>query len=83
MTYTNKDTEGNWYIESKNGALTSDKFGRTYGPAIDKLAGYEHKEGIWKYYSSTMMECSVCKRHVPYHKYEFCPHCGSKMSKEH
>jgi hypothetical protein len=137
--FTNKDAEGNWYIESKNGALTSDKLGRTYGPAIDKFAEYEHNEGTWKHveeakelqiseiakdlcsrytictctdrdghcstpkqhaeiiyglgykkqtagtwisYSSTMMECSVCKRHVPYHKYEFCPHCGSKMIKE-
>jgi hypothetical protein len=139
MIYTNKDEEGNWYIESKNGALISDKFGRTYGLAIDKFAEYEHNEvllksideskesqineiakdlcsryavctctdrdghcstpkqhaeiiyglgykkqtaGTWISYSSTMMECSVCKRHVPYHKYEFCPHCGSKMIKE-
>ena len=34
--------------------------------------------GTWSNYSSTMMECSVCKKHVPYHRYTFCPHCGSK-----
>ena len=39
-------------------------------------------EGTWKNYSSTMMECSECKKHVPYHRYEFCPHCGAKMKKE-
>lgn len=39
-------------------------------------------EGTWSSYSSTMMECSECKKHVPYHRYEFCPHCGAKMKKE-
>jgi hypothetical protein len=39
-------------------------------------------EGTWSNYSSTMMECSECKKHVPYHRYEFCPHCGAKMIKE-
>jgi hypothetical protein len=34
--------------------------------------------GSWSDYSSTMMECSNCKKHVPYHRYTFCPHCGSK-----
>lgn len=36
------------------------------------------EQGTWKDYSSTMMECSNCKKHVPYHRYTFCPHCGSK-----
>lgn len=45
--------------------------------------GYKKQvKGTWKKYSSTMMECSECKKHVPYHRYEFCPHCGAKMSKE-
>jgi rRNA maturation endonuclease Nob1 len=35
-------------------------------------------EGTWSNYSSTMMECSECKKHVPYHRYTYCPHCGSK-----
>jgi hypothetical protein len=43
---------------------------------------FELMSGIWSNYSSTMMECSNCKKHVPYHRYTYCPHCGSKMSKE-
>lgn len=39
-------------------------------------------EGVWKLYSSTMMECSVCGKHVPYHRYQYCPHCGSKNNME-
>ena len=39
----------------------------------------EVKHGHWKHYSTTMMECSSCKRHVPRHKYEFCPYCGAIM----
>jgi hypothetical protein len=35
-------------------------------------------QGTWSNYSSTMMECSNCKKHVPYHRYEYCPHCGAK-----
>lgn len=35
--------------------------------------------GHWTTYSSTMMECSACKRHTPIHRYRFCPHCGKKM----
>jgi hypothetical protein len=37
------------------------------------------KHGKWLYYSTTMMECSLCKRHVARHKYEYCPHCGASM----
>ena len=37
-----------------------------------------NKTGTWSNYSATMMECSNCKKHVPYHKYQYCPHCGSK-----
>ena len=36
-------------------------------------------KGRWEYYSSTMQECSVCKRHTARHKYEYCPRCGRKM----
>jgi hypothetical protein len=49
---------------------------------ISDLKEIMPKAGTWKDYSSTMMECSVCQRHVPYHRYEFCPHCGTKMTKE-
>ena len=38
----------------------------------------EQTTGEWVYYSTTMMECSVCKRHTARHKYNFCPHCGSR-----
>ena len=44
------------------------------------LQALELKTGTWKDYSSTMMECSECKKHVPYHRYEFCPHCGARMT---
>ena len=44
------------------------------------LSSTEH--GTWENYSATMMVCSICKRHVPYHRYTYCPHCGSKMDKE-
>ena len=37
------------------------------------------KQGMWLYYSTTMMECSVCGRHVARHRFKYCPHCGSKM----
>lgn len=46
------------------------------------VLGVEGREGIWKPYSATMMECSVCGRHVSYHKYRYCPHCGSRNSME-
>lgn len=38
--------------------------------------------GVWKDYSATMMECSICGRHTARHKYDFCPRCGSKMLRE-
>ena len=40
------------------------------------------KTGSWTHYSSTMMECSECKKHVPYHRYAYCPHCGSRNEME-
>ena len=38
----------------------------------------EVKTGTWLWYSTTMMECSNCKRHTARHKFEYCPHCGAK-----
>lgn len=38
------------------------------------------QHGVWEYYSTTMMECSICKRHTARHRYQYCPHCGSMMS---
>jgi predicted amidophosphoribosyltransferase len=26
-----------------------------------------------------MIECNQCKKHVPKHRYKYCPECGSKM----
>lgn len=49
-------------------------------PAAD-VAPVVHSE--WEYYTHTMMACSICKRHVPRHKFEYCPHCGAKMKEEH
>lgn len=45
---------------------------------VDRDGWHKQMTGTWKHYSSTMMECSNCKKHVPYHRYTFCPHCGSK-----
>jgi DNA-directed RNA polymerase subunit RPC12/RpoP len=44
-----------------------------------RKAAKTERLGHWDYYSTTMMECSVCKKHVPKHRYKFCPECGSKM----
>ena len=49
---------------------------------IEEEGWHKQIEGTWKLYSSTMMECSNCKKHVPYHKYQYCPHCGSKNKME-
>ena len=38
----------------------------------------KQQTGTWTYYSTTMMECSNCKKHVPRHRYAFCPHCASR-----
>lgn len=35
--------------------------------------------GNWVSYSTTMQECSNCKRHTPRHRYKYCPHCGATM----
>ena len=45
---------------------------------VEEEGWYKQIEGTWSNYSATMMECSNCKKHVPYHKYNYCPHCGSK-----
>lgn len=35
--------------------------------------------GTWEDYSTTMMVCSICGKHVAKHKYKFCPECGNRM----
>lgn len=49
---------------------------RNYRQVDTKLPRYT---GAWEYYSTTMMECSICKRHTPRHRYMYCPHCGANM----
>ena len=42
--------------------------------------GYrKQNRGIWFHYSTTMMECSICRKHTPIRRYDFCPRCGAKM----
>ena len=40
--YTKKDANGRYYIEIVNGRLESDKFGHTYGEAIERFALLEN-----------------------------------------
>lgn len=37
------------------------------------------RHGKWKKYSTTMMECSLCGKHVARHRFDYCPNCGAKM----
>lgn len=37
------------------------------------------RHGRWELYSTTMQECSLCKKHTPRHRYNYCPNCGCKM----
>ena len=53
-----------------------------YAEIIYGLGYKKQVTGTWKIYSTTMMECSVCQRHVTRHRYEYCPHCGAKMMAE-
>lgn len=39
----------------------------------------EAVHGEWRYYSTTMQECSNCHRHTARHKFKYCPHCGAVM----
>lgn len=46
-------------------------------PATD-VAPVVH--GRWERYSTTMMVCSICGKHVAQHRYNYCPSCGAKMN---
>ena len=35
--------------------------------------------GRWERYSTTMMVCSICGKHVARHRYNYCPNCGALM----
>lgn len=39
----------------------------------------EVKQGAWNFYSNTLMECSICGMCTGWHKFAFCPYCGSGM----
>ena len=45
-------------------------------PTVDAV---EVVHGHWRYYSTTMQECSNCQRHTARHKFKYCPHCGAVM----
>ena len=45
-------------------------------PTVDAV---EVVHGYWRYYSTTMQECSNCHRHTARHKFKYCPHCGAVM----
>ena len=45
-------------------------------PTVDAV---EVVHGNWVYYSTTMQECSNCKRHTARHKFKYCPYCGATM----
>ena len=72
------------YIVAQEGIDELRKTGHEQSDTVVEpgVPGVAIGEGVWKLYSSTMMECSVCGRHVPYHRYQYCPHCGSKNSME-
>lgn len=40
------------------------------------------RQGHWKRYSTSMMECSQCGKHVARHRYYYCPNCGAKMEEK-
>ena len=68
-----KDTvaDENWTIEAMK---------QMYSPPNCDNFKFNPAKGTWLYYSTTMMECSVCGRHTAKHRFEFCPHCGSAMT---
>lgn len=45
-------------------------------PTVDAV---EVVHGNWVYYSTSMQECSNCKRHTARHKFKYCPYCGAVM----
>lgn len=80
---------GNLTIEATDIAALCEKYAGCPDPAVDRTiinTGEKTLEfrvlGSWTRYSSTMMSCSNCGKHVPYHKYQYCPHCGSKNKME-
>ena len=51
---------------------------------VSNAPGVEAKPVVytqWDDYSTSMMECRLCKKHVPRHRYKFCPECGATVRK--
>ena len=80
-----------FYKKMTDGLKPYDHYDDGYRDAMDNVDDWMDgnqveaepvRNGRWDYYSSTMQECSVCKRHTPRHRYTFCPHCGAKMRGE-
>lgn len=46
---------------------------------IKPVDAVEVVHGEWRYYSTTMQECTNCQRHTARHKFKYCPHCGAVM----
>ena len=57
-----------------------------YSPAIDSVKhGHWIKVNEGHTWGGTRLveyECSLCKERVNWHKYSYCPHCGSKMESD-
>jgi uncharacterized OB-fold protein len=80
---------GSLIIETEDITALCEKYADWPDPTTDRTiinVGEKALElrmlGSWTKYSSTMMICSSCGKHVPYHKYQYCPHCGSKNKME-
>ena len=35
--------------------------------------------GRWERYSTSMMSCSICRKHTARHKFNYFPNCGARM----
>jgi DNA-directed RNA polymerase subunit RPC12/RpoP len=72
LTQTLIDLGVTWYPGNLAKKLVERGYGKINNTKLNAL-------GHWDYYSTTMMECNRCKKHVPKHRYKYCPECGSKM----
>ena len=68
------DAFTNWLTSRYDGRLPRDIVAEL--PTVDAV---EVVHGHWRYYSTTMQECSNCQRHTARHKFKYCPHCGAIM----
>lgn len=73
--YAERKHEAEHY-ELANGILKAVNYIRNNIVRVDAV---EVVHGRWRYYSTTMQECSNCQRHTARHKFKYCPHCGAIM----